>query len=236
MVTTAQLEALYLGSDAGMVPAVATFDHWYGIVFPGHQPDIYALYAWASAELFVQAVKAAGTPITRAGILAALGKITTFDADGLLAPADPATRTPPTCFLLAHVVDGQWKRIEPASGFDCSGSYFTAPGTTDGRTGPSEPKASRSGARVPLVPRHRHRLRRHLRRDRVRPRRHLRHLRGVQLRARAIGMVAAYTYWALHVPAGWPTVPAALVVVLVLAPLAGAVIDAGSSAGCTGRR
>ena len=41
----------------------------------------------------------------------------------------------------------------------------------------------------------------------------------------AIGMVAAYTYWALHVPAGWPAVPAALVVVLVFAPLAGAVIE-----------
>jgi branched-chain amino acid transport system substrate-binding protein len=129
MVTTAQLEALYLGTDASTVPAVGTFDHWYGVAFPGHQPDIYAVYAWASAELFVQAVKGAGTDLTRAGILAALGKVTTFDADGLLAPADPAAKTPPTCFLLAHVVNGQWQRIEPASGFDCSGGYFTVPGS-----------------------------------------------------------------------------------------------------------
>jgi branched-chain amino acid transport system substrate-binding protein len=128
-ITSAQLQSLYLGQDASSVPAVSTFDHWYGVAFPGHQPDIYALYGWASAELFVQALKAAGSHLDRATILAALGKITSFDADGLLPEANPAGKKPPTCFLLAHVVNGQWQRLEPASGFDCSGSYFTAPGS-----------------------------------------------------------------------------------------------------------
>ena len=128
MVTTDQLESLYLGQDASAIPAVATFEHWYGVVFPGHQPDIFAVYGWASAELFAQAVKVAGSHLDRAGILAALASITSFDADGLLSPADPGARKPPTCFLVAHVVNGQWERVEPASGFDCSGGYFTAPG------------------------------------------------------------------------------------------------------------
>lgn len=128
-VTSAQLQSLYLGQDAASIPAVATFDHWYGVAFPGHQPDIYALYGWASAELFVQAVKAAGAHLDQAAILAALGRITSFDADGLLPDADPAAKKPPTCFLVARVVSGQWQRVEPASGFDCSGGYFTAPGS-----------------------------------------------------------------------------------------------------------
>jgi branched-chain amino acid transport system permease protein len=41
----------------------------------------------------------------------------------------------------------------------------------------------------------------------------------------AIGMMAAFTYWALHVSLGWPTIPAVVAVVLVLAPLTGAVIE-----------
>jgi branched-chain amino acid transport system substrate-binding protein len=129
LVTIAQTDALYLGQDASAVPAVATFDHWYGVAFPGHQPDLYALYGWASAALFVQAVKGAGANLSQAGILAALGKITSFDAGGLMAASDPAGKQPPTCFVLAHPVNGQWQRIEPSSGFDCSGSYFKAPGS-----------------------------------------------------------------------------------------------------------
>lgn len=128
MVTSAQLQTLYLGQDSASVPAVSTFDHWYGVAFPGHQPDLFALYGWASAELFVQAAKKAGPHLDRASILAALAQVTSFDADGLMPQSDPAGKKPPTCFLLAHVVNGQWQRLEPASGFDCSGSYFTAPG------------------------------------------------------------------------------------------------------------
>jgi len=43
----------------------------------------------------------------------------------------------------------------------------------------------------------------------------------------AIGMVAAFSYWALRVPWGWPTLPAVLAVVLVAAPIAGALLERG---------
>jgi branched-chain amino acid transport system permease protein len=41
----------------------------------------------------------------------------------------------------------------------------------------------------------------------------------------ALGMVAAFSYWALHVSLGWPAVPSLLVVVLVGGPLAGALLE-----------
>ena len=41
----------------------------------------------------------------------------------------------------------------------------------------------------------------------------------------AVGMVAAFTYWQLHVAWGWPALPALLVVMLVLAPLLGALVE-----------
>jgi branched-chain amino acid transport system permease protein len=50
----------------------------------------------------------------------------------------------------------------------------------------------------------------------------------------AIGMMAAFTYWALHGPAGLPSLLAAALVVLVLAPLAGAAIERGLVRGVHG--
>jgi ABC-type branched-subunit amino acid transport system substrate-binding protein len=120
-------ESLYLGQDASSVPAVATFDHWINVAHPGYLPDLYSVFGWSSAALLVQALRAAGSDPNRASVIAALKKITNFSADGLLAPDDPATKTPPTCFLIAQVKNGQWERIEPATGFTCSGTYITDP-------------------------------------------------------------------------------------------------------------
>ncbi len=41
----------------------------------------------------------------------------------------------------------------------------------------------------------------------------------------AVGMVAAFAYWALHMSLGWPAVPSLLVVVLVGGPAAGALLE-----------
>jgi branched-chain amino acid transport system substrate-binding protein len=82
--------ALYRGEDAKVVPAVATFDKWMKKIDPSTQLDIYALDAWINAQLFVQALKAAGSNPTRAGLDAQLNKITSFNANGLISPQNPA--------------------------------------------------------------------------------------------------------------------------------------------------
>jgi ABC-type branched-subunit amino acid transport system substrate-binding protein len=116
-------EALYLGPDAS-VPAVALFDHWINVAHAGYTPDIYSVFGWASAALFVQALRNAGSDPTQATVLAALHSVTSFSAGGLIAPDNPAAKTPPDCFLVAHVVNGQWQQESPASGFTCSGTYI----------------------------------------------------------------------------------------------------------------
>jgi hypothetical protein len=116
-------EALYIGPDPS-VPAVALFDHWINVAHKGYTPDIYSVFGWASAQLFVQALRSTGTDPNRASVLAALHKIDTFSADGLLAPDDPATKTPPSCFLVTKVVNGQWQQQSPKTGFTCSGTYI----------------------------------------------------------------------------------------------------------------
>ena len=121
-----QPQAMYLGEDAKAVPAVASFLAWVHKVEPGFQPDAYTLFGWASAELYVQAVRAAGTGATGPQIEAALKAIHTFDADGLIAPAGPATKAPATCYLMMKVVDGAWHRFDtPASAYNCgSWTYY----------------------------------------------------------------------------------------------------------------
>jgi branched-chain amino acid transport system substrate-binding protein len=121
--------ALYLGGDAATVPAVDTFLEWVQKVHPGFTADLYTLYGWASAELLVQAIEAAGSTPSSAGVLAALKKVTTFDASGLLAPADPAGKQPPSCFILARYENGVVERVPPSpkSGFICDAPYYHPP-------------------------------------------------------------------------------------------------------------
>ncbi|MEO6203836.1 MAG: ABC transporter substrate-binding protein, partial [Mycobacteriales bacterium] len=117
--------AMFFNKDeAARVPAVQEFQTWTNTVAPGEKLDLFAVYGWSSAQLFVQALKAAGPKAKRADVLAELRKITSFDADGMLAPADPAGKKPPTCWLGAVVKSGKWTRVTPANGFRCDGSYY----------------------------------------------------------------------------------------------------------------
>jgi len=92
---------------------------------------VESVYGWTSAELFVDALKHAGNPPTRAGLVAALNKMTLFNSGGLIPLSDPAQNIPTNCFLLAQVQNGRIKRVSPtpATGFDCpGGGYQPAPG------------------------------------------------------------------------------------------------------------
>ena len=117
---------LYLGGDAKSVPAVDTFLDWVNKVHPGFTPDLYTLYGWASAQLLVQAIRAAGSNPTSASVLAQLKKVTSFDASGLLAPSDPAGKRPSSCIILARIVNGVFVRVSPTppSGFICNQPYY----------------------------------------------------------------------------------------------------------------
>lgn len=118
--------ALYMGQDAKVIPAVATFDKWAKKVDPQTQLDLYTLYGWINAQLFVQALKATGTNPTRASLEAQLDKITSFNASGLISNQNPAQKIPGQCWIAAQYDNGTWKRIppDPKSGFVCSPGGF----------------------------------------------------------------------------------------------------------------
>jgi len=123
--------ALYLGQDAKTVPAVTQFVTWMKKVDPHPNFEIESVYGWISAELFAQALKQAGNPPTRAGLISALDKVNLFDSGGLIPLSDPAAGIASSCFLLAQVQHGQIQRVSPtpSKGFFCpsSNGYLTAP-------------------------------------------------------------------------------------------------------------
>jgi len=128
-----QAQALYLGQDAKTVPAVNQFLTYVKKVSPSWQPDLFTLYGWTSAALFVQALKAAGANPTRGSVLAQLQKITSFNAAGLLAPSNPAKKIPANCYVMMQITGGKYVRTQPKStGFSCNAPYYYANGKTTG--------------------------------------------------------------------------------------------------------
>ncbi|HVC69075.1 MAG TPA: ABC transporter substrate-binding protein [Acidimicrobiales bacterium] len=121
---------LYLDADAAL-PAVKLFTKWMKRADSSANFELQALFGWASAELFVDGLRQAGSPPTRAGLEQALDRITSFNASGLLTTSDPARNVPGSCVVLAQVRNGHVVRVSPTprTGFLCEpNSLLPAPG------------------------------------------------------------------------------------------------------------
>jgi branched-chain amino acid transport system substrate-binding protein len=121
---------LYLGADSDL-PAVKQYTKWMHVADPTANFELQSLFGWASAQLFVQGLRNAGNPPTRAGLEAALDKITSFSASGLLTKSDPAQNVPGSCVVLAQVRNGLIVRVPPTprTGYYClPDSLLPSPG------------------------------------------------------------------------------------------------------------
>jgi ABC-type branched-subunit amino acid transport system substrate-binding protein len=123
-----QQMAMYDGEDSS-IPEVKLLLDWSAKVKPGYKPDLFAVFAWGSVRLLADALQAAGPRITRASVNDAIRKLGTYDVHGLLPPANPGTKAPPTCYILVKVNNGQFARYDsPPPAFRCDGGYFKVPG------------------------------------------------------------------------------------------------------------
>lgn len=119
--------SLYLGQDRAAVPAVNTFLTWVQKVKSGDSANLFAVEAWAAGQLLAQAMQKAGSTIDQSSIQQAIKSIDSFNANGLIAPTSPGQKQGSHCAVMASVRNGAWARVEPSSGFDCSGSYNNIP-------------------------------------------------------------------------------------------------------------
>lgn len=115
--------ALFLDPN-NPLPEVKLFREWMKKVDPNQDVDLFALFAWASGRMMEKALRDAGPAVTRDKVLAALRTVTTFDANGILAPVNPAGKKPTNCFVVIRVQGGKFVREHPASGFDCTTGAF----------------------------------------------------------------------------------------------------------------
>jgi branched-chain amino acid transport system substrate-binding protein len=125
--------ALYLGEDAASIPAVNTFLTWVQNVSPGFKPDLFTLFGWLSGVLFGQALQSAGANPTRGSVLKALGEITSFSGGNLTGTVNPAAKKPSNCYIIAHIVNGKFERLDtppidgPTHGYRCDLPYYYPP-------------------------------------------------------------------------------------------------------------
>ena len=113
--------AYSLLEDRGSIPMVDDFVTWYENTNPGADIDFFAIMSWAAADYFVTALRNIDGPPTREALWNSVRTLGSFDADGFLAPIDPAKNQGASCFVIAKVRDGRWYRDHPAQpGFECS--------------------------------------------------------------------------------------------------------------------
>jgi len=119
---------MFFNSDeASRIPAVKDFQKWTDVVAKGDTKDLFGVYGWSSAQLFVEALKKAGPKAKRGDVMAALKTFTSFNASGLLAAANPAGKKPATGWLLCQVKNGKYVRVDtPAATFRTDGTYYNA--------------------------------------------------------------------------------------------------------------
>lgn len=122
----ANLFSLYFGADeAKRIPEVALYQQWMKRNNPKANLDVFSMYGWTSAKLFVQALRDAGPKATRAGLMQSLKKVQKYDADGMLAPSSPAAKKPATCYVLWQIRSGKYVRVDtPATGYRCDGTFY----------------------------------------------------------------------------------------------------------------
>ena len=116
--------SLFGGEDSAVNPEVKLFNDWFKRVRPNGKPDLFAVYSWAQGRLLFQLLEELGPKVTRAGLVEAMRKVDTFSANDIIAPAGPGPKTPATCYLIAQIKGGAYKRIDPAKGYRCDGTYF----------------------------------------------------------------------------------------------------------------
>jgi len=124
--------------DPGTYPGMDRFEAMLHRYARGTLPSEAALAGWTGADLFVTGLKSVGRDVTRSRLVAALNRISSFTADGILAPVDWRTAHtgsgPINCSAFVQVRE---KSFVPVYG--TAPSVFTCLPTPDPKAAPIRP-------------------------------------------------------------------------------------------------
>jgi len=112
-------------ADADNIPEVALFQKWYKATHPGAGLELYAMYSWVAAKLFVQALRAIGPNVTRKALIEHLRTITAWDGDGLVNRSNLSNHTASNCYILWQIHNGEYQRVDtPANAYRCDHEFI----------------------------------------------------------------------------------------------------------------
>ncbi len=93
-------------------------------VHPGAALELYAMYSWAAAKLFVQVLKQVGPRLTRKAFLDAIRTVHAYDGAGIVNGSDIAAHKPTNCYLLWTIHNGTYLRVDtPPDKYRCDGTF-----------------------------------------------------------------------------------------------------------------
>ena len=110
--------SMFLGEDQALYPEIGRFREWMKRVSPGQKVDLFAMYGWLSAKLFIEAHQKVGPKLTRAAMIEALKGIHDFTG-GMETPMDVGGKKNPTCEMYMQVKGGKFTRLEPPKDYIC---------------------------------------------------------------------------------------------------------------------
>jgi len=125
------LYSLFFSADeAKNIAEVGLFQRWMQLTHPDAPLDLFAMFAWAAAKLFVQEVKAVGPDLTRKAFLAAIRTVHAYDGGGIINLNDIGNHRPSNCYVLWRVHNGQFVRYDtPATQYRCDGGFIPYTGS-----------------------------------------------------------------------------------------------------------
>lgn len=108
--------------EASGNPEMALYVDWLNKTAPGAEPDFFGLYAWSSATLFVDHMRALGPDPSRAALLEKLKGTSSWDGHGLHGAQQVGAKTSTTCLLYMQIKGGKFVRSYPqgANTLDCN--------------------------------------------------------------------------------------------------------------------
>ncbi len=107
-------------AEASTSPEMQRYLHWLDVTHPGASPTALGVQGWSAALLFAEALRSLGGDVTRAGLLAALHRVHSWDGNGIHIPTDPGSNSQRSCFMLIQVRNGAFVRAFPDHGFSCA--------------------------------------------------------------------------------------------------------------------
>jgi ABC-type branched-subunit amino acid transport system substrate-binding protein len=124
------VEGSFVFINTGMIEEASSnaemklYTDWLQRTSPGAVPDFFGIYAWSAYRLFQKLATEIGPDLTRKKMLASLKATKEWGANGLTGAHQIGAKLPTTCNVYLEVKGGKFTRMQPASGFDCSGTLF----------------------------------------------------------------------------------------------------------------